>query len=62
MLGLKKKLYLKDMEVVGDEKVVVSGIVSMVDYIKKDINLRIEEKNWERRKIMVFESKRVTNA
>ena len=28
----------------SDEKAVVSGIVSMVDYIKKDINLKIEEK------------------
>ena len=42
MLGLKKVVFKGHGS--SDEKAVVSGIVSMVDYIKKDINLKIEEK------------------
>ena len=47
-LSLKYKDKVKKVVFKGhgssDEKAVVSGIVSMVDYIKKDINLKIEEK------------------
>ena len=42
MLGLKKVVFKGHGS--SDERAVVSGIVSMVDYIKKDINLKIEEK------------------
>ena len=39
MLGLKKVVFKRHGS--SDEKAVVSGIVSMVDFIKKDINSKI---------------------
>ena len=41
MLGLKKVVFKGHGS--SDEKAVVSGIVSMVDYIKKDVNSKIEK-------------------
>ena len=41
MLGLKKVVFKGHGS--SDEKAVVSGIISMCDYINKDINSKIEK-------------------